>query len=77
LDSWTSTFADPISVAPSDIKTATSWVRRTDFALRAPDAIHVAAARRLDLVLVTLDSGMANAARMLGVACINPAESSA
>ena len=39
-----------------------------------PDAIHIAAAHRLDATIVTLDRGMARAATALGVACINPAK---
>jgi predicted nucleic acid-binding protein len=41
--------------------------------LRAPDALHVAAARRLDVALVTLDRRLTTAARELGVAVEMPA----
>jgi predicted nucleic acid-binding protein len=39
-----------------------------DFALRPPDALRLAIARRLDATLVTLDRRLINTARELGVA---------
>lgn len=68
-------FAEVVTIATADVIAATNFVRRPDLPLRAPDAIHIAAAHRLDATLVTLDIGMARAARALGVECINPAES--
>ena len=44
------------------------YVRRFDLALRAPDALHLAVARRLDATLVTLDRRLTAAARELGIA---------
>ncbi len=44
------------------------YVRRFDLALRAPDALHLAIARRLDATLVTLDRRRAAAAGELGIA---------
>ena len=44
------------------------YVRRFDLALRAPDALHLAIARRLDATLVTLDRRLAAAAGELGIA---------
>ena len=77
LDLWVATFAQALSVTPEDISLATDHVRRPDLVLRAPDAIHIAAAARLEATLVTLDRGMARAAALLGLPCINPAETSA
>lgn len=73
LDAWAARFTDFVEVAPSDLALATQWVRRLDLTLRAPDAIHVAAARRLGAMLATLDKGQAAAAVTLGIACFNPA----
>lgn len=56
---------------------ATAFVRRPDITLRAPDAIHIAAASRLGATLLTLDHGMARAAAALGVDHLNPADADA
>ncbi len=74
LDEWVSGIADRVPISPDDVADATQFVRNTATALRAPDAIHIAAARRLESTLLTLDRGMARAAAMLGVACINPTD---
>jgi predicted nucleic acid-binding protein len=57
-----------VPVTPADLAQATAWIRRLDLTLRAPDAIHIAAAQRLDASLATFDAGMAGAARRLGLA---------
>lgn len=77
LDQWAGDFTDRVHVASPDIEYAMRQVRRYDLVLRAPDAIHIATADRLGATLLTLDRGMARAAAILGVACINPAEPSA
>jgi uncharacterized protein len=56
-----------VDIQASDTRLAYIYVRRFDLRLRAPDALHVAVARRLDAVLVTLDRRMATAAIDLGV----------
>ena len=77
LDVWALGAGEPVPIASADISDADAFVRLPGMALRAPDAIHIAAARRLDATLLTLDNGMARAAALLGVPCINPAETSA
>ncbi len=67
LDQWTRTFARPIETAPGDIAMAARFIRRLDLTLRAPDAINIAIARRLGVVLATFDKGMASCASTLGV----------
>ena len=57
-----------------DIRAAERLVRAFELKLRAPDAIHLAACLRHNYQLATLDTNLAHAARLLGVACINPAE---
>lgn len=74
LDEWTAELAEPVQIAPEDIANATAFVRYKDVVLRAPDAIHLAAARRLDVTILTLDRGMSRAASLLGVPCINPVD---
>ncbi len=77
LDVWAIGAGEAAAIASADISDANAFVRLPGMALRAPDAIHIAAARRLDATLLTLDKGMALAARALGLPCINPAETSA
>lgn len=74
LDRWIERSLDTVPMQTSDIDQAILLVRRFDLGLRLPDAIHIVTANRLDVTLITLDRGMARAARALGVACINPAE---
>ena len=77
LDQWTGHFSSRVHVDRNDITAATEFVRLPDIALRAPDAIHIAAAHRLGATLLTLDRGMARAAAALGVPYLNPAEAEA
>jgi len=77
LDGWIDQFAERVRVVSSDIDSATLAIRRHDIVLRAPDAIHISAARRLTATLLTFDRGMTRAAAGLGVACINPTDASA
>ncbi len=74
LDGWVAVTAQSVPTEAEDVTQAISIVRRFDLKLRAPDAIHVATAARLEARLITLDRRMARAATALGVACINPAE---
>lgn len=77
LDAWSLVMAEQVDITSRDVADATTFVRRSGLALRAPDAIHIAAARRLGATLLTLDRGMARAATILGVSCINPADDQA
>jgi predicted nucleic acid-binding protein len=77
LDAWSLFMTEPVQIAPEDVASATVLVRNQDLVLRAPDAIHLAAARRLDVTILTLDRGMSRAASLLGVPCINPVDSPA
>lgn len=74
LDEWADVVTKAVEIVPDDITAANDWIRRPGMSLRAPDAIHIAAAHRLAATLVTLDRGMARAAAALGMACINPAD---
>ncbi len=77
LDDWASVFGELTDIASIDIADATTFIRRPGISLRAPDAIHIAAAQRVGATILTLDRGLARAADMLGVPCINPAEADA
>lgn len=50
-----------------DMRLVEAWLRRLEVNLRAPDALHLAIAHRLGAPLLTLDTGMADAARALGI----------
>jgi predicted nucleic acid-binding protein len=64
--------SSPVDIGATDARLAYIYVRRFDLGLRAPDALHLAIARRLDATLVTLDRRLATAARELSVAVDEP-----
>jgi hypothetical protein len=72
FDAWRAAMSLRVEIAASDARLAYIYARRFDLALRAPDALHLAIARRLDATLVTLDRRLATAARELGVAVEDP-----
>lgn len=74
LDDWVATASNLLAIDQGDIAMATDFVRQPGVSIRAPDAIHIAAAQRVGATILTLDRGMARAAHLLGVPCINPAE---
>jgi hypothetical protein len=72
FDVWRAAMSLGVDIAASDTRLAYIYARRFDLGLRAPDALHLAIARRLDATLVTLDRRLATAARELGVAVEDP-----
>ena len=72
LDTWIARSAYREEVTTADIDAATRILRRLDVNLRAPDAIHIAIARRVEATLVTFDRGMAAGTRALGIAVAAP-----
>lgn len=56
-----------IETSSADIKSAETFLRRLDLALRAPDAITIAIAERIGASLMTFDDKMAASARTLDV----------
>ncbi|MGH7094089.1 MAG: type II toxin-antitoxin system VapC family toxin [Stellaceae bacterium] len=68
FDQWCARSALWVTVDSTDIAAATGFLRRFDLMLLSPDAIHIAAAKRLGARLVTFDRRMAAAAGALGVA---------
>lgn len=74
FDRFKADFPDRATLAPNDVSTAERLVRAFELKLRAPDAIHAAVCLRHNYQLATLDTNLAHAARLLGVACINPAD---
>jgi uncharacterized protein len=67
FDAWRAAMSSPVDIAPSDARLAYIYARRFDLRLRAPDALHLAIARRLDATLATLDQRLATAAREMGI----------
>ena len=67
FDAWRAAMSLPVDIRASDARLAYVYVRRFDLGLRAPDALHLAIARRLDATLVTLDRRLTAAARELGI----------
>jgi len=67
FDNWTGRRTVSAEMSPDDVRLAARMIRRLDLNLRAPDAIHIAIARRLGAELATFDTRMADCARALGV----------
>lgn len=67
LDTWTNTNANRMPMLGDDISEAIMLLRIAHPLLRAPDAIHLAAARRLGCRVFTLDEGMREAALRLNL----------
>lgn len=65
LDQMRASWLPSLPLLPTDIATAEALIRRLDLKLRAPDAIHLAVAARLEATLLTFDAGLADAARVL------------
>ncbi len=72
FDDWRAGATEPADMDAHDCRLANSYVRRFELKLRAPDALHAAICRRLDLRLVTLDRQVAAAARELGIDAVVP-----
>lgn len=72
FDVWRAAMSSPVDVHAADVRLANAYVRRFDLMLRAPDALHLAIARRLDARLITLDHRILIAGGALGVAVVEP-----
>lgn len=69
LDAW-----QYIQITSRDVADAADMVMKFHLALKLPDAIHVAVARRLDVALISTDAQQVRAAQKLGIAAVNPLE---
>lgn len=72
FEAWRAATSSPVDLHAADARLAYVYVRKFDLALRAPDALHIAIARRHDAVLVTFDRRMARAAAALGITAYVP-----
>ena len=77
VDRWVEATADIVDVVSEDFTRTTELVRHLDLKLRAPDALHLAIAERLEARLITLDTNLHAAAIAAGVRSYNPAEADA
>lgn len=71
FETWAANQAALIAISPGDCTAATSYIRRLDLALQAPDAVHIAIAHRIGATLVTFDIQMAASASALGLPIAN------
>lgn len=67
FDEWRGMKAEIVALGARDVALATTWLRRLDLNLRAPDALHLAMAARLRIPLLTFDRQLATAARALSL----------
>jgi predicted nucleic acid-binding protein len=66
FDLWTARYAGSAQTTTADVTSAAGFLRRLELTLRAPDAINIAIAQRVDAELLTFDDKMAEGARALG-----------
>ena len=70
FDTWCARHTRLIAIDSSDMAGAIALMRRLDFPLRTPDALHIAITQRTGCALLTFNKAMASAARALGVAIV-------
>jgi hypothetical protein len=68
FDMWRAATTSSADIHAADARLANTYVRRFEFMLRAPDALHLAIAHRQRATLVTWDRRLKRAARELGIA---------
>ncbi|MGA7790017.1 MAG: type II toxin-antitoxin system VapC family toxin [Xanthobacteraceae bacterium] len=67
FDIWCAQHTRLVGIQGIDVAGATALMRRLDFPLRTPDALHVAIAQRTGCALMTFDAAMAKVARVLRI----------
>jgi predicted nucleic acid-binding protein len=67
FDSWCSRYAQIVTLENGDVTVAIGLMRRLEFPLRTPDALHVALVQRTGSMLLSFDAAMINTARTLGI----------
>jgi uncharacterized protein len=70
FDDWEQNGTSRVEIDPADIRAVESILRRLEFPLRAPDALHIVIAQRLGAELATFDEKMAACARGLGASVV-------
>jgi uncharacterized protein len=74
LELWVESIAHRVATEAEDIARATRLVRRFELGLRMPDALILAIAQRLSMVVATQDYRQAAAATALGLRVIQPSQ---
>jgi len=69
---WRAANSSSVEVHAADVRLAYAYVRRFDLALRAPDALHLAIARRTEARLVSFDRRLLRSATALGIVAEMP-----
>ncbi len=70
LDSWCERYAQLATLESSDVSAAIALMRRLEFPLRTPDALHIALVQRSGCALLSFDIALINVARALGLSII-------
>ncbi len=70
FDIWCARHTRLVAIDGADVAGATGLMRRLDFPLRTPDALHIAIAQRSSCTLLTFDRALTKVARALGVGVI-------
>jgi predicted nucleic acid-binding protein len=67
FDAWKQTSAQDIEIETADVAAAEAFLRQLNLTLLAPDALHIAMAKRAGASLATFDTKMAASAKNLGL----------
>jgi uncharacterized protein len=67
FDSWSTRYAQLVALENGDVSAAIALMRRLEFPLRTPDALHIAVVQRSHCSLLSFDAAMINIARTLGL----------
>ncbi len=67
FDVWCARHTRLVEIDSIDISGATHLMRRLEFPLRTPDALHIALTQGIGCALLTFDRTMASVAQVLGV----------
>jgi len=70
FDKWAARLARRVEIVAADMAECVVMIRRLDLPLRAPDALHIAAAGRLNARLFTFDGQLKRCAKKLGIPVI-------
>jgi uncharacterized protein len=71
FDSWCARYTRRLEIDTIDVSGASSLMRRLDFSLRTPDALHLAMVHRTNCKLLTFDRSTASAAQGLGIEIVS------
>jgi len=70
FDRWASSLTLRVEIVAADMAGCAAMIRRLDLPLRAPDALHIAVAARLNACLCTFDGQLKRCAKKFGIPVI-------